>query len=355
MPLVSLKCINFRCLQSVEVNFSPGNNLIHGSNASGKTSILEAIGYLGRARSFRGARNRELIRHGADEFLLTGRVEAGSREVPLGVRNSRKGLEVHADGEKCNSAAVLAEALPLQIIDPDIHELVAGGPEGRRRYIDWIAFHVEPEYLDQWRRFRRALRQRNAAIRGGGKSPALSGWDREFVNLAEHVDSIRSSMVDILNSALEELGEMLLGSTVSLEYQRGWPGDKDLTESLKATVERDIEVGSTQVGPHRGDLRINFDARKARKLISRGQQKLLACCLVIAATEMVQTHLEKPLLLLVDDPTAELDTESVERLMVGIENLGCQVIATTLNSAVEIFSSSPKLFHVEHGSLVNDI
>ena len=355
MPLASLKCTDFRCLQSVEINFSPGNNLIHGSNASGKTSILEAIGYLGRARSFRGAGNRELIRHGADEFLLVGRVEVGSREIPLGVRNSKKGLEVHADGEKCNSAAVLAEALPLQIIDPDIHELVAGGPEGRRRYIDWIAFHVEPEYLDQWRRFRRTLRQRNAAIRAGGSAAVLGGWDREFVNLAEHVDSIRSSMVDVLNLAVEELGEMLLGSTVTLEYQRGWPGNRDLAESLKATAKRDIEVGSTQMGPHRGDLGIIFDERRARKFVSRGQQKLLACCLVIAATEMVQTHLEKPLLVLVDDPTAELDAKSVERLMICIENLGCQVIATTLNSAVGIFSSAPKLFHVEHGSVVNDV
>ena len=156
------------------LEFGAGNNLIFGANASGKTSILEAVGYLGRGRSFRGANTRDLVRHGSDEFLVVGKANTGTRTVSIGVRNSRSGLEVHADGEKRSSAAALAEALPLQIIDPDIHDLVAGGPENRRRYIDWMAFHVEHGYLETWRRFRRALKQRNAALRAGTNSRPLA-------------------------------------------------------------------------------------------------------------------------------------------------------------------------------------
>ena len=349
MPLLSVKCTDFRCLESAALEFSSGNNLIYGANASGKTSILEALAYLGRGRSFRGAGTRELIRHGADEFVVIGKADSGSREVSLGVRNSRSGLEVHADGEKRSSAAALAEALPLQIIDPDVHELVAGGPENRRRYIDWLAFHVEHNYLEQWRRFRRALKQRNAALRTGVDRKSLAGWNQELADLGVSVDSARRRILEVSRPAIEEFGEALLGSPLSIEYQQGWSVDKSLGDALAEAVERDLQLSSTQAGPHRADLRLIFDARQARKLVSRGQQKLLACSLILAATEVVQTHLERPLLLLLDDPAAELDSESVGRLMACVEGLGCQVIATTLDRQQALFSSPPTLFHVEQG------
>lgn len=351
MSLVSFKCTDFRCLESVELQLGATHNLIYGPNASGKTSILEAIAYLGRARSFRGASTRELVRHGQEEFVLFGRAEAGAREVPLGIRNGRNGLEVHADGEKCGSAAPLAEALPLQVIDPDVHDLVAGGPEGRRRYLDWVAFHVEPAYLEQWRRYRRALKQRNAALREGAGVQALTAWDEELASLGGDVDMARRRMLEIVAPAVEEAGASLLGSAVNIEYRPGWAAEKTLAEAIKGSIERDLQLASTQCGPHRADLRLQYDERQARKLVSRGQQKLLACALVLAATEVVQTHLEKPLLLLLDDPAAELDRESVARLLTAVEALGSQVVATTLDPDQPLFSQKPALFHVEHGAV----
>jgi len=126
LPLKSFKATDFRCLESVALEFNEGNNLICGPNASGKTSILEAIGYLGRARSFRSAGVNELVRHGEKEFILFGKADTGSRIATLGIKNGWDGPEVHIDGEKTSSAAPLAEALPLQVIDPDVHDLVAG-------------------------------------------------------------------------------------------------------------------------------------------------------------------------------------------------------------------------------------
>ena len=349
MTLKTLKCTDFRCLASVELEFSPNNNLIYGPNASGKTSILEAAAYLGRGRSFRGATTRELIRHGSEEFVVFGKSDTGVRDIALGVRNSRAGLEVRTDGEKRSSAASLAESLPLQVIDPDVHKLIAGGPEDRRRYIDWIAFHVEHGYLERWRRFRRALKQRNAALRAGASRESLAGWNRELSELGVDIDDVRRRMLDITRPALEEVGENLLGSQVDFDYQRGWVADRTLAETLEASVERDLQLGSTQAGPHRGDLKLRYDDRQARKLVSRGQQKLLACALILAATEVVQTHLERPLLLLLDDPAAELDADSLVRLMNSVANLGCQVIATTLEPERALFHEPPTVFHVEHG------
>jgi DNA replication and repair protein RecF len=349
LALLTVKITDFRCIETAALTFGPQNNLIYGPNASGKTSILEAIAYLGRARSFRGAGTRELVRHGADEFLVTGTVEAGNRSVNLGIRNGKEGLEVRAGGEKSASAAPLAEALPLQVIDPDVHDLIGGGPEGRRRYIDWVAFHVEPTYLETWRRFRRTLRQRNAALKEGAAVKALSAWDAELGQLGTAVSETRERMVDITAPAIADFGESLLGSKVDVSYGRGWPADTTLQAALGASAQRDQQLGSTQQGPHRADLRLSYDERQARKLVSRGQQKLLACAMILAAVETVQTALEKPLLLLLDDPSAELDRDSVARLMAAVENLGSQVIATSLDPEQALFSNQPALFHVEQG------
>jgi DNA replication and repair protein RecF len=352
VALEHLKTTDFRCLEGAELQADPHYNLIYGANASGKTSLLEAIAYLGRGKSFRGAATQDLIRHGESEFVLLGRVGSESRSgTTVGVRNSREGLEVRIDGENAPGAAALAEALPLQIVDPDVHNLIAGGPEVRRRYLDWIAFHVEHEYLDGWRRFRRTLRQRNAALREGASREVLAGWDREFLDAAQRIHEARGRVVGQVLQIFEETGSGLLGGPVTLEYKQGWNADLSLEEALAATSVRDREQGNTHAGPQRGDLKLILDERLAKKLVSRGQQKLLACSLVLTATELAQNELAGPLLLLMDDPAAELDAASLERLMARVIGLGCQVIATALVPDKHLFPDPPALFHVEQGRL----
>lgn len=351
MPVLRFTATNFRCLEAIE--FAPGAayTLIYGANASGKTSILEALAYLGRGRSFRGASTQDLIRHGQSEFVLYGEVSIGERLSRLGVRNGSAGLEVRIDGEDGGGAAALATALPLQIIDPDVHSLVAGGPEQRRRYLDWLAFHVEHDYLENWRRFRRALKQRNAGLRSGASAAAMQGWDAQFAGLAVVVDRGRRAALGALREVLHRLGRNLLGSEVEFEYQQGWAGDKSLAEALAASLDRDRQQGTTQLGPHRADLRLVYDERRARKLVSRGQQKLLACAMVLAAASTAQQALAQPVLLLLDDPAAELDSDSLQRLMDEVIALQCQVVATSLVADIPGFPESAAVFHVEQGRL----
>ena len=351
MPIQEFSARDFRCLENIHFEADPGFNLIHGPNASGKTSILEALAYLGRGKSFRGASVTNLVRHGEREFVLFGRVEDGGRTSNVGVRNSAAGLEVRVDGESGGGAAELASALPLQIIDPNVHDLVAGAPDQRRRYLDWVAFHVEHGYLATWRRFRRALKQRNAALKSGQAAATIRGWNAEFVELATQIDAGRRLALEVATDALEEAGRDMLGSEVRFEYRPGWKEELELLEALEAGIERDLQQGSTQAGPHRADLRLIYDERQARKLVSRGQQKLLACAMVLAATETAQAALEKPLLLLLDDPAAELDEDSLGRLMGRVANLGCQVIATSLLPEIGVFTTQAAMFHVEHGVL----
>ena len=350
MALRTFSCTDFRCLASVSFEPHSRYNLVCGPNASGKTSLLEAIGYLGRGKSFRGAATESLVRHGASGFLLFGRVHIGFREVGIGVRNSGGGLEVSVDGEHGVGAAALASTLPLQIVDPEVHNLVAGGPEHRRRYLDWLAFHVEHGYLDLWRRFRRVLRQRNAALRNGA-SPTLKSWDAEFAELALAIDGARKRTLNRALMHLEAVAGHLLGSAVGFEYRQGWAAGGSLTHALSAGLDRDLQTGSTAAGPQRADLKLICDERQARKLVSRGQQKLLACAMILAATRLAQATLERPLLLLLDDPAAELDGRSLERLMAEVTDLGSQVIATALHENGDLFAGEAALFHVEQGVL----
>jgi DNA replication and repair protein RecF len=343
------KATHFRCLENAELLLGPRFNLIIGANASGKTSLLEALAYLGRGKSFRGASTANLTQHGKEGFVLFGELEREQGKMNVGVRNGRDGLEVKVGGENVSSAAALAEALPLQVIDPEVHNLIAGGPELRRRFLDWVAFHVEHDHLMIWRRFRRALKQRNAALKTKSSQAAIRSWNAEFIALAVQLDDSRRRVLDLSMESLVEHGQMLLESDLSFEYQQGWAREKSLEEAIEGGLERDLQMGSTQSGPHRADIKVGYDERQARKLVSRGQQKLLASAMILAATETAQAALEKPLLLLLDDPAAELDSDSIARLIAAVSALGCQVIATSLEPDALVFPEDPVMFHVEQG------
>ena len=210
---------------------------------------------------------------------------------------------------------------------------------------------MEHEHLQTWRRFRRALKQRNAALKSRSGAAAIRSWNAEFVAVSQDLDDSRRRALEVVLGSLADYGERLLGTEMGFEYVRGWNRERALEEILEEGLERDLQQGSTQNGPHRADLRIRYDERQARKLVSRGQQKLLASSMILAAAETAQTALERPLLLLLDDPAAELDGGALRRLMNAVAGLGCQVVATSLERGALEMPPGTAVFHVEHGVL----
>jgi DNA replication and repair protein RecF len=152
MSLRRLQVTDFRCLQSAAIDLDPQFTLISGANASGKTSLLEALYVLGRGRSFRTRRLEHLIRRGSERFVVFGEVDAFDRRVSLGIEGAATGVRAKLGGSKVSSLAELASLLPVQIIDPEIHRLIEEGPSGRRRFLDWGVFHVEPQFVGNWQR-----------------------------------------------------------------------------------------------------------------------------------------------------------------------------------------------------------
>ena len=236
MSLHRLEVHDFRCIASTDLDFDGRCNLISGANASGKTSLLEAIFFLGRGRSFRTARNETLIRKGMHELMLTGRFGKGESVRPVGVRYSREGFEARAAGNRIGSLAELATILPVQAIDPEVHRLVEEGPQERRRYLDWGVFHVEPRFVEQWRRYQRALKQRNAALRAEAPDQVVRAWDPELLEAGRALAESRRNYFAQLQPHVDAVGQRLLGTTIEISLSDGWLAGTDLAERCGAVV-----------------------------------------------------------------------------------------------------------------------
>jgi DNA replication and repair protein RecF len=147
MRIKSLGVRNLRLFSAADLDSFGQINVIYGPNASGKTSLLEAIYLLATARSFRTPNMLELLRHGSDTLQVTAKVvNAQGREIPLGLERNCDTLLLRAGGKRVHRASELAQWLPAQIVHPESHQLISGGPKGRRRFLDWGVFHVEPAF-----------------------------------------------------------------------------------------------------------------------------------------------------------------------------------------------------------------
>jgi len=351
MSLERLAIADFRCIERAELELDSRCNLITGANASGKTSLLEAVFFLGRGRSFRSTRNELLIRTGAAQFSLVARTCQGGVSQPLGMRLGLDGIEARYAGRPVTGLAELATRLPVQAIDPEVHRLVSGGPQERRRYLDWGVFHVEPGFVDHWRRYQRALRQRNAALKAGQAPPLIHAWDSELTEAGDEVVQHRQRYVTGLQACVREVGRRLLDAEIEIALHQGWSAERSLAEALEHSFTRDRERGLTHAGPHRADLSIRIAGEAARDRVSRGQQKLLAAAMLLGQLRHDTALGSGIATLLVDDPAAELDATHLERLLGEVLSLPAQLFITALDAQHPLLRTLPegRRFHVEHG------
>lgn len=351
MGLSQLRIRDFRCLADVGVELHPTENYFIGPNGAGKTSLLEAAFFLGRGRSFRTHRAGRLVREGTEAFEVVGHAGWAGHDVVLGVRGTAKGVEARVGGAGAPTLAALAERLPVQVIDPEVHKLVEEGPGHRRRFVDWGAFHVKQGFLTAWRKYRRALKQRNAALRQNQPPAVVASWDAELSDAARRVTDMRREYIESLSQPAAEIAQELLGEPAELSYLPGWPQDSTFEEALSSSLARDREKGATQPGPHRADLKIRLGGRLARDRVSRGQQKMLAAALILAQLEMLQAATEAPGVLLLDDPAAELDRKGLGRLLERISGMRVQRLITGLDERGLLPQQGAARFRVAGGEV----
>lgn len=340
------------------VSLTPGPqlNVLTGPNGAGKTSVLEALHLMAYGRSFRGRVGDGLIRSGAPavEVFVEWRDDRGGHRAGLRHTGSRwsgrfDGADVAHLGELCAAFAVVT-------IEPGSHQLIMGGAEGRRRLADWGLFHVEPEFLPLWRRYGRALRQRNALlkIRAGGDQ--LDPWEREMAVSGEPLTQRRMRYLEELQPHLQSALDALLpaAGASQIDFQPGWRRDDlPLADALLLARERDLASGFTSVGPHRADWRIDQSGIPGRTALSRGQAKLTALSVLMAQAEHhAQLRGEWPVVAL-DDLASELDLAHQQRVLDRVRTSGAQVFITGTETPAALSGgeSGIERFHVEHGEI----
>lgn len=359
MALQRLTVSNLRNLRQVNIEPQPRLNLIYGENGSGKTSLLEAINMLGLGRSFRSNRFKPIINYDAESLTLF--TELGGLEAHrIGVEKNRQGeTTIRMDGRNVLSAAELAEHLPVLTLNASSFDLITGPPTPRRQLLDWLAFHVEPDFFRAWRDLQVCLKQRNSLLRHGRiRDSELRPWERQLVVLAEKIDELRQSSFTSYLEALRSLEPALpTPGELRLEYRRGWKAGESYQDILEAGREQDLQRGFTQSGPHRADIRIIVNGENAADVLSRGQQKVLVAALVVGQGRVFNQLSSSPLVYLVDDLPAELDLGHSRLLARWLRDVDAQIFVTAVERQALLTmwgedAQSAAVFHVEHGTIV---
>lgn len=355
MYLAELRIKDFRIVQEAEILLAPGWNFFAGANGAGKTSVLEAAFLLSHGRSFRRGVRDSLSRISSSGFSIFGRLQRNeSTEYRLGLSRSGGKLESRCDGQSVGIAE-LVQRCAVICFEPGSHELISGVAEERRRYLDWGVFHVEHDFLLQWRRYQRALRQRNACLREGGSDAYLEPWEVEMVVSGEAIAQYRAEYVARLRPVLASLLEQFLGElgVAEIALDQGWKMGQSLDEALSESRGRDRERGHTGKGPHRADWLISFERAPRREHLSRGQEKLCALALVLAQARVFASELGEWPVLCMDDLSSELDEAHQSQVLAELRASGAQVLlsGTEQPQVIDPSRNEVRVFHVEQGRI----
>ncbi|MGB0936562.1 MAG: DNA replication/repair protein RecF [Colwellia sp.] len=365
MSVVKVVTHNFRNLNHVPLMLHPVLNFFVGDNGSGKSSILEAIFYLGHGKSFRTSKTELLATFNKEQFTVSVK---DNLDTQLGISKqvSSGTTTIRINGEGHNKLSELAKHIAVQIITPESFKLFFGGPKERRRFVDLGLFHVEHVFSEHWKNYSRVLKQRNACIKSGHNDSTLAYWTNQLVLQSSKLTEIRKSYVDTLREELNVWIALLLPhlkEDITVQFLQGWPQAKTLEDTFEQTIERELSYGFSLYGAHKFDVKFLVDKQALETKLSRGQQKLFLLALTFTQAKLIEKVNRVKPILLIDDIGAELDINSRTLLAKAINELNCQVLITAIEKSVlsqffsndEINSESKnkkfKVFHVEHGAI----
>src|SRR4051812_25765324 len=361
MLLESLEVHQFRNL-SGETAWGPGLNIIHGENGQGKTNWLEAIYLLATTKSFRTQRPQEAVRFGESLSVVRGRVARSTevqRDLQVTIQGNTKSLSVN--GKRETVASYLSQ-LHVIAFPADELEVVRGGPEARRRFIDRGVISLHHSYVQTLADYQRVIKQKNRLLQDISESETnpdnarelIEPWNEQIINLGATIHRARLDYVERLSQSLQQ--RLFEREEVTIRYVSALEGKGDLEnyealikERLHLRFNAEISSGYSLIGPHRDELEILFDSRDIRTYGSSGQQRSALILLDLAAISVYYSwHNEYPLFLM-DDVDAELDEKRIGHLLEYLEGRTQTFITTSKSDLIRGFAARAKLFEVRDG------
>lgn len=329
--LVDLNIHHLRNIASARLSLHPQHNLFYGPNGSGKTSLLEAIYLLSTGHSFRTRETTPLVTHGASALTVFARTVA---DETISIQKSLAGsTHVKLNRQTCHNSSDLARFLPCQVFYQDIFQVIDAGPAVRRTLLDWGLFHVEPSYHSVWKDYRLVVKHRNALLRQKAAPVNFAPWDKQLVDLALVLDGMRSNYFVQWSLLFQEFLQQLTDVPCHIEYYKGWDrkgSGADLANILEEQFNMDRQRQYTHAGAHQADISFDLSSKKAKQLLSRGQQKIVLIALKLAQASLVPADC----IYLFDDVAAELDSNHLSRLITCLSSVKGQKFFTAIDETI---------------------
>ncbi|MDA9832032.1 DNA replication/repair protein RecF [Gammaproteobacteria bacterium] len=357
MTLKSLKIHAFRNLQSVNIDLDHQINLVVGQNGAGKTSLLEAIYYLMYGKSPRTHLTGALIQQGENALNIGGLIAWNQVVRDVRLKKDANQSVIELDGKRIKKRSEVATLLPVQFFDATTYRHLSSGPAYRREFLDWGVFHVEMLFKQLMQNYKRSLFQRNMSLKKGLPDAQIEIWDMKLCESGMQIDQMRQRFFEMIQVEFQRYWQALGHGELPLElaYLKGWDGESaDLKMQLQKNIKKDRQMGFTQVGIHRADLKVFVHQEDAFNWLSQGQQKIMAYALYLAQLSVLQTRQASRGLFLVDDLPAELDLSRQEKLVDALLDLGSQLLVTGIHKdqlAAVFKGRQIRVFSVDQGHL----
>ena len=352
MYVTELKCRNFRNLENVKLYPCEEVNVIHGENAQGKTNLIEAIWLFSGMRSFRGAKDAELVRHGSEFAKLELRFKTGSREnaAEITVTNKRSAV---LNGVRLPSAPALIGRFRAVVFAPSFLSMVEDGPSERRKFIDTAVCQLQPAYAGLLAEYNRLLKQRNSLLKDVSFDSALLDLldvlDEKLAAAGEALSETRKKYLSVLSPVASGIYSGLSSGREAVDFMYISKYAGSLFEALKAARREDILNKATTVGPHRDDVEILLNGENVRAYGSQGQKRSCAVALKLAEAQIIRDKTDEQPVILLDDVMSELDVNRQDFILNHIKDR--QVFITCCEPGAVLRSANGLRTEVKDGTI----
>lgn len=361
VKIIKFEANDFRNLSPVEIEPCEGINVIYGDNGQGKTNLLEAIGLFSGVRSFRGARNNQMIAYGKDFSRLKMAFNSEHRDQAAAMTVTSEAREVTINGVRQQQASSLIGKFCTVVFSPDRMTLVTGSASERRKFIDAAISQSSPRFASTLYKFNQILAQRNSLLKELYNKPSLAStldvWDISLASYGAAIACRRAAFINELSDIAARVYEGISSGRELLSLKYNCSASKDLSEMaiieknylnvLTESRQSDIRLGYTFHGPQRDDMEIELSGRDIRNFGSQGQKRSAVLALKLSEAELLARLIGEQPVALLDDVMSELDASRQDYLLNRLD--GWQVFITCCDPGPLRLLNRGSIYHMENG------